>query len=55
MIADPLFENKSDPAACDYQLNLNSPALKAGFIQIPFNEIGLNKNKFSEVLPVSDK
>jgi hypothetical protein len=55
IITDPLFENQKDPVACNYQLNINSPAMKAGFKQIPFDKIGLYKNIYREVLPVSNK
>ena len=43
IITDPLFENQNDPEQADYQLNGNSPALKLGFRQIPFDRIGLLK------------
>ena len=54
IITDPLFENQTDPEQADYQLNFNSPALKLGFSQIPFNMIGLYQNEYRKVLPASD-
>ncbi|MEO8413087.1 MAG: right-handed parallel beta-helix repeat-containing protein [Ginsengibacter sp.] len=38
---NPLFINQKNPKQGKYQLTVNSPALKRGFIQIPFANIGL--------------
>ena len=43
VIANPLFVNQDNPEQRQFQLNPDSPALKHGFTQIPFNEIGLYK------------
>ena len=40
-ITDPLFVIKDNPESSDYQLAAGSPAIKAGFTQIPFDKIGL--------------
>ncbi len=41
VITDPLFVNQEHPEQGKYQLSADSPALKRGFIQIPFDKIGL--------------
>ncbi|MBQ6617427.1 MAG: right-handed parallel beta-helix repeat-containing protein [Thermoguttaceae bacterium] len=41
---DPLFVNPEHPEQADFQLQPNSPALKAGFVQIPFKKIGRHAN-----------
>ncbi len=46
VIAIPLFSNQENPEQGKFKLNVNSPALKLGFKQIPFDKIGLYKNKF---------
>jgi hypothetical protein len=51
ILADPLFENKSDPEAGMYRLRSDSPALKNGFSQIPFERIGLYLSKDRSVVP----
>jgi hypothetical protein len=43
VITDPLFINKANPEQGKFQLDSNSPALKRGFKQIPFDRIGLDK------------
>ena len=40
LVADPLFV---DPAAGDYRLRPESPALKLGFVPIPVERIGIRK------------
>jgi hypothetical protein len=54
-ITDPLFMVNGDPEKSDYQLNSESPAIKAGFIQIPFKNIGLYADDNRTVLPVSTR
>ncbi len=49
VIADPLFV---DPVKGNYRLKPDSPALKMGFVQLPFEEMGLQKTFFRPVLPV---
>jgi hypothetical protein len=39
--ADPLFMNRKYPEQGKFQLDTNSPAIKCGFKQIPFDKIGL--------------
>ncbi len=39
--ADPMFVNPGDPELGKFQLSAESPALKLGFKQIPFDKIGL--------------
>ena len=39
--ANPFFVNQENPKQGKYQLSANSPALKLGFKQIPFDKIGL--------------
>lgn len=41
---DPLFVNPEHPEQAGFQLQPNSPALKAGFVQIPFDKIGRHAN-----------
>jgi len=41
VITDPLFVNQKNPEQGEFQLNADSPALKRGFKQIPFDKIGL--------------
>jgi len=55
IIADPLFAIKNDPEKSDYQLNAESPAIKAGFVQIPFRNIGLYPDDRRSILPVSTR
>ena len=45
---DPGFVNASKE---DFRLKNNSPAYKLGFKKIPFEKIGLYKDKFRKVLP----
>jgi len=45
VIANPMFANQDDPADGKYQLNADSPTLKLGFKQIPFDKIGLYQSK----------
>lgn len=51
LITDPLFVIKNDPESSDYQISEESPAFKAGFVQIPFSRIGLYKDAYRSVLP----
>ncbi|MFH0760326.1 MAG: right-handed parallel beta-helix repeat-containing protein [Bacteroidota bacterium] len=46
IIADPLFVNTQNPEQGKFQLSADSPALKLGFEQIPFNKIGLYKSEY---------
>jgi hypothetical protein len=41
-----MFVNSENPEMYDYQLDPGSPAIKSGFVQIPFRSIGLYKNKY---------
>ena len=41
---DPLFVNPDRPEEAGFQLQPDSPALKAGFVQIPFKKIGRHAN-----------
>jgi hypothetical protein len=45
IITDPLFINNENPEQGKFKLNANSPAIKLGFKQIPFDKIGLYKDK----------
>jgi len=47
VITDPLFVNQENPGQGKYQLSADSPALKRGFKQIPFNKIGLYQSNDS--------
>jgi hypothetical protein len=44
VITDPLFVNLKNPEQGKLQLVVESPALKQGFKQIPFDKIGLYKS-----------
>ncbi len=48
VVADPLFR---DPAKGDYRLKPESPALKLGFKDLPFEKMGLKITRFRPVLP----
>lgn len=52
IIADPLFVNPKDPEKGKFLLRNDSPALKAGFKQIPFEKIGLYKSDDRASWPV---
>jgi len=52
LIADPGFVERSDPEKGKFKLTDGSPALKAGFIQIPFEKIGPHKDKNRASWPV---
>ena len=45
IITDPLFINNENPEKGKFKLNSNSPAIQLGFKQIPFDKIGLYKDK----------
>lgn len=47
IIADPMFMGGNNPEKSEYQLDPGSPAIKAGFVPVPFRSIGLHKNKYS--------
>ncbi|MCE5346146.1 MAG: right-handed parallel beta-helix repeat-containing protein [Bacteroidales bacterium] len=53
--ADPLFVNQKNPEQGKFQLAANSPALKHGFKQIPFEKIGLYQSDDRAGWPVSVK
>ena len=55
IITDPLFMINDDPAKSDYQLSAESPAFKAGFVQIPFKMIGLYSDYYRSVMPDSTR
>lgn len=44
VIADPLFVNPKNPKQGKFQLKSNSPALRAGFKQVPFDKMGMYKS-----------
>ena len=46
IITDLCFKNSKNPEKGKFQLKINSPALSKGFKQIPFDKIGLYKNKY---------
>ncbi|MDO4628193.1 MAG: right-handed parallel beta-helix repeat-containing protein [Planctomycetia bacterium] len=48
VVEDPLFVN---PSKDDYRLKPDSPALKLGFVELPFDEMGLKKSHFRPELP----
>jgi hypothetical protein len=52
ILADPLFMDPGDPEQGKFQVTANSPALKSGFKQIPFDRIGLYKSPYRVTLPV---
>ncbi len=49
IVGDPLFV---DPKKGDYRLKPDSPALKLGFKELPYDKMGLKVTKFRPVLPV---
>ncbi|MCX6225502.1 MAG: right-handed parallel beta-helix repeat-containing protein [Bacteroidia bacterium] len=49
---DPLFVNPKNPEQGKFQLAANSPALKRGFKQIPFDRIGLYKSEYRAGWPI---
>ena len=51
IIANPLFVNQQNPEQGKYQLDANSPALKRGFKQIPFDKIGLYIDEYRIKMP----
>lgn len=51
IIADPLFCIQENPEQGKFKLDANSPAIKRGFKQIPFDKIGLYKNKYRTSIP----
>jgi len=55
VIADPLFVNQENPEQGKFQLDADSPALKRGFKQIPFDKIGLYQSDDRASWPVSKK
>jgi hypothetical protein len=55
IIADPLFVNRLNPEQGKFRLAAESPALKIGFSQIPFDKIGLYKSDDRTRLPVSKR
>ena len=54
IIADPLFSNKANPEQGKFKLDANSPAIKRGFKQIPFDKIGLYKNKYRTSISLNE-
>lgn len=55
VIADPMFSNQKNPEQGKFKLDASSPALKFGFKQIPFEKIGLYKNRYRTNIPVDQK
>jgi hypothetical protein len=54
IIADPLFVNSRDPESGQFRLRNNSPALKLGFKQIPFENIGILPGNGREYLYIQN-
>ena len=52
---DPKFAIPDDPARGKYQLDKESPAIKLGFKQIPFEKIGLYNDENRASWPLSEK
>jgi hypothetical protein len=52
LIADPCFVERSDPEKGKFKLADGSPAFRTGFIQIPFEKIGLYQDKNRASWPV---
>ncbi len=50
---DPLFVNPKNPGQGNFQLAANSPALKHGFKQIPFDKIGLYESEYRASWPIN--
>ncbi len=48
VVADPLFVN---PSKKDYRLKPESPAFKMGFVELPYEKMGLKVTKFRPFLP----
>jgi hypothetical protein len=55
VITNPLFVNQKNPEQGKFQLDADSPALKRGFEQIPFDKIGLYQSDDRASWPVSEK
>jgi hypothetical protein len=55
VIANPQFVNEENPEQGKFQLNVDSPALKCGFKQIPFDKIGLYHSDNRASWSVSEK
>ena len=55
IVADPLFANPKDPKQGKFQLDADSPALKRGFKQVPFGQMGLYQSDNRASWPVSKK
>lgn len=53
IIADPLFVNPDNPKQENYQLKSQSPAIRLGFRQIPFDRMGLHQSENRASWPVS--
>ena len=53
VIIDPMFVNQKNPEQGKFRLDANSPALKRGFKQIPFDKIGLYHSDNRASWPVS--
>ena len=53
IIADPRFINQKDPEQGKFRLSDDSPALKRGFKQIPFEKIGLYQSDDRASWPVT--
>lgn len=48
VVADPRFR---DPAGGDYRLHPDSPAFKLGFVDLPYEKMGLEKTDFRPEIP----
>ena len=55
VVANPLFANQKNPKQEQFQLDTDSPALKRGFKQIPFNKIGLYQSAARASWPAPGK
>jgi hypothetical protein len=49
LITDPLFVNPANPEQGQFSLKTNSPALRNGFKQVPFDKIGLYESKYRSI------
>ncbi|TSA38751.1 MAG: hypothetical protein D4R64_02075 [Porphyromonadaceae bacterium] len=54
VITGPLFINQKNPEQGNFQLTVNSPALKHGFRQIPFDKIGLYASEYRASWPIGE-
>ncbi len=54
-ILDPTADNFVNPEAGDFTLRPDAPVVKdAGFVPIPFDQIGIQKSPFRSALPEAE-